>query len=203
VTFQRLIGGNISLILTQNLPNGSRILNQKDNPNNDIYINIDTELRPALIEQAKSFFSPSRQTVGAPVTATTNTTAKKCINLEGCPMYSESILAFESNLNSISKVPQNASILIMNGENDTQTPVHGALLLQQKLTQINHPDHILITYPSLGHEFYPSSQWQTEHGPIPPYVLADLYSWLEYHSGFTRLPPVMPSSNSHSGFTAK
>jgi uncharacterized protein len=203
VTFQRLIGGNISLILTQNLPNGTRILNQKDNPNNDIYINIDTELRPALIEQAKSFFSPSRQTVGAPVTATTNTTAKKCINLEGCPMYSESILAFESNLNSISKVPQNTSILIMNGENDTQTPVHGALLLQQKLTQINHPDHILITYPSLGHEFYPSSQWQTEHGPIPPYVLADLYSWLEYHSGFTRLPPVMPSSNSHSGSTAK
>jgi fermentation-respiration switch protein FrsA (DUF1100 family) len=118
-------------------------------------------------------------------------------------MYSESILAFESNLNSISKVPQNTSILIMNGENDTQTPVHGALLLQQKLTQINHPDHILITYPSLGHEFYPSSQWQTEHGPIPPYVLADLYSWLEYHSGFTRLPPVMPSSNSHSGSTAK
>jgi uncharacterized protein len=200
VTFQRLIGGNIRLILTQNLPNGTRILNPKDNPNNDTYINIDTELRPALIGQAKSFFSSSRQMVGAPATATTS---KKCINLEGCPMYSESILAFESNLNSISRVPQNTSILIMNGENDTQTPVHGALLLQQKLTQINHPDHILITYPSLGHEFYPSSQWQTEHGPIPSYVLADLYSWLESHSGFTRLPPLMPSSNSHSGSTAK
>ena len=203
VTFQRLIGGNIRLILTQNLPNGTRMLNPKDNPNNDTYININTELRPALIEQAKSFFSPSRQMVGAPATATTNTTSKKCINLEGCPMYSESILAFESNLNSISKVPQNTSILIMNGENDTQTPVHGALLLQQKLTQINHPDHILITYPSLGHEFYPSSQWQTEHGPIPSYVLADLYSWLESHSGFTRLPLLMPSSNSYSGSTSK
>ena len=199
VTFQRLIGGNIRLILTQNLPNGTRMLNPKDNPNNDTYININTELRPALIEQAKSFFSLSRQTVGAPAAATTtNTTSKKCINLEGCPMYSESILAFESNLNSISKVPQNTSILIMNGENDTQTPVHGALLLQQKLTQINHPDHILITYPSLGHEFYPSSQWQTEHGPIPSYVLADLYSWLESQSGFTRLPLLMPSSNSTS-----
>ncbi len=88
VTFQRLIGGNIRLILTQNLPNGTRILNPKDNPNNDTYINIDTELRPALIEQAKSFFSPSRQMVGAPASA--NTTSKKCINLEGCPMYSES-----------------------------------------------------------------------------------------------------------------
>src|SRR5919197_2315924 len=152
VTFQRLIGGNIRLILTQNLQNGTRILNPKDNPNNETYININTELSPDVIEQAKSFFSPSRQMVGAPATATAT---KRCINLEGCPMYSESILAFESNLNSISKVPQNTSILIMNGENDTQTPVHGALLLQQKLTEINHPDHVLITYPNLGHEFYP------------------------------------------------
>ena len=29
---------------------------------------------------------------------------------------------------------------------------------------------------------------------IEPYVLADLYSWLEAHSGFTRLPSSMPSS---------
>ena len=38
---------------------------------------------------------------------------------------------------------------------------------------------------SLGHAFYPSSQWLTALGPIPEYVLADLYSWLEAHSGFT------------------
>lgn len=72
ITFQRLIGGNISLVLTQNLPNGTRVLNPKDNPNNDSYININTELKQALIEQAKSFFSPSR-------TATTTVTSGKCI----------------------------------------------------------------------------------------------------------------------------
>ncbi|MFL6457809.1 MAG: alpha/beta hydrolase, partial [Nitrososphaeraceae archaeon] len=181
VTFQRLIGGNISLILTKNLPNGTRVLNPKDNPNNDAYININTELKPALIEQAKSFFSPSRQMVGT-AAATTKTTSEKCINLEGCPMYLKSFLALEPNLNTISKVPPNISILILNGENDTQTPIQGALLLQQKLTEINHPDHILITYPNLGHDFYPSSQWQTQHGPIPSYILADLYSWLESHA---------------------
>ena len=49
-----------------------------------------------------------------------------------------------------------------------------------------HPDHVLITYPNLGHEFYPSSQWQSQHGPIEEYVLGDLYSWLEYHSGLSR-----------------
>ena len=204
VTFQRLIGGNISLILTQHLPNGTRTLNPKDNPNNDTYININTELKPVLIEQAKSFFSASRQIVGAAAaTAATNTTSEKCMNLEGCPAYSKSFLDLEPNLRTIGKVPSNTSILIMNGENDTQTPIQGALLLQQKLTEINHPDHILITYPNLGHEFYPSSQWQTEHGPIPPYVLADLYSWLESHSGFARihaavLPSYYPSSSSSS-----
>jgi hypothetical protein len=54
--------------------------------------------------------------------------------------------------------------------------------LQQKLTELSHPDHILITYPNLGHLFYPSSQWKTGVGPIQQYVLADLYSWLEAHS---------------------
>jgi hypothetical protein len=34
--------------------------------------------------------------------------------------------------------------------------------------------------------FYPSSQWKTGIGPIQQYVLADLYSWLEAHSGLSR-----------------
>jgi uncharacterized protein len=59
VNFQALVGGNISLILIQNLTNGTKLLNSEYNPNKDTYININTELRPALIEKAKSFFSPS------------------------------------------------------------------------------------------------------------------------------------------------
>jgi uncharacterized protein len=147
VTFQRLIGGNISLVLTQNLPNGTKVLNPKYDAINDTFVNINTELKPALIEQAKSFFSPSKKAVA------TASASNKCMNLEGCPKYSKSFFALEPNLSTISKVPLNTSILIMNGENDTQAPVQGALLLQQKLTEINHPDHILITYPNLGHEF--------------------------------------------------
>ena len=62
---------------------------------------------------------------------------------------------------------------MLNGENDSQTPVQQAFLLQQRLTDVKHPDHSLITYPNLGHVFYPSSQWQTSDGPILQYVLAD------------------------------
>ena len=155
VNFQAIVGGNISLILTQNLTNGTKLLKPEYNPNKVTYINIHTELKPALIEKAKSFFSPS-----------SSESSSKCTNLEGCPLYQSSFLALEPNLSTITKVPSNTSILILNGENDTQTPVHGAFLLQQKLTEINHPDHTLITYPNLGHEFYPSSQWQTSQGPI-------------------------------------
>ncbi|HZC20765.1 MAG TPA: alpha/beta fold hydrolase, partial [Nitrososphaeraceae archaeon] len=74
VTFQRLIGGNISLVLTQNLPNGTKVLNPKYNPNKDTFVNINTELKPALIEQAKSFFSPSKKAVA------TASGSNKCMN---------------------------------------------------------------------------------------------------------------------------
>ncbi|MGH9913288.1 MAG: hypothetical protein ACRD4W_12655, partial [Nitrososphaeraceae archaeon] len=30
--------------------------------------------------------------------------------------------------------------------------------------EVRHPDHTLITYPDLGHLFYPSSQWLTAAG---------------------------------------
>jgi uncharacterized protein len=58
-------------------------------------------------------------------------------------------------------------------------------LLQQRLTDVNHPDHTFVTYPNLGHSFYLSSQWLTRPEPIELYVLADIYSWLEAHSGIS------------------
>jgi dienelactone hydrolase len=82
-------------------------------------------------------------------------------------------------------VPPKTSILILQGENDTQTPVQQTFLLQQALIDKRHPDHTLITYPNLGHVFYPSSEWTTAFGPIQQNVLADLYSWLEAHSGLS------------------
>jgi hypothetical protein len=177
VTFERLVGGNLSLILTHNLGNVTKATLSEYYANNDTDIIIDTELKPALVDHARSFFSASKTTSAE--------TAGKCTNLEGCPMYSSSFLNFESNVNTIGRVPTNTSILILNGENDTQTPVQGALMLQQKLTQLKHPDHFLITYPNLGHEFHSSSQWFTQHGPIPEYVLSHIYSWLDAHSGLS------------------
>jgi hypothetical protein len=78
----------------------------------------------------------------------------------------------------IGNVSSDTGVLIMVGENDSQTPVEQGLLLQQRLTAVNHPNHLLVTYPNLGHTFSPSNEWVTSIGPIEDYVLQDLFEWL-------------------------
>ena len=155
---------------------------QKDFGTND-YISIDKQLNPSLVKTYEKL---------------TAFNSSKCNSLGPCPLWWKSVSSLIPNLSIIGNVAKSTSILILNGENDSQTPVEQAFLLQQRLTEVNHPDHTLITYPDLGHIFYPSSKWSTGMGPIEPYVLADLYAWLEAHSGFTRIPSVMPSSYSSS-----
>ena len=70
------------------------------------------------------------------------------------------------------------SILILHGEDDTQAPVQEAFLLEQRLSQVKHPDHTLRSYPGLGHSFYPVDGWKQPLGPIQDYVLSDITEWL-------------------------
>ena len=134
------------------------------------YIDIDKQLKPLLIKRYENItdFNPSR-----------------CNYIGVCPVLWRSLLNLVPNLGIIGNVSKSTGILILNGENDSQTPIQEAFLLQQRLTDVNHPDHTLITYPDLGHAFYPSSHWSLGIGPIQQYVLADLYAWLEAHSGLS------------------
>ena len=61
----------------------------------------------------------------------------------------------------------------------------------------------MITYPNLGHAFYISSQWSTGFGPIEPYVLADLYAWLEAHSGLLHPYVPTPTTGANSSSPSK
>jgi uncharacterized protein len=147
------------------------------------YISIEKQLKPLLVKGYENI---------------TAFNLLKCNNTGVCPILWKSLSSLIPNLSIIGNVSKSTGILILNGENDTQTPVQQAFLLQQRLTEVNHPDHTLITYPNLGHVFYPSSQWQTGIGPIEQYVLADLYSWLESHSGFTSPYDTAPVTNTTS-----
>ena len=148
------------------------------------YISIEKQLKPLLVKGYENI---------------TSFKSLKCNQPGVCPVLWRSMSNLTTNLGIIGNVSKSTGILILNGENDTQTPVQQAFLLQQRLTDVNHPDHTLITYPNLGHVFYPSSQWGTEFGPIQQYVLADIYSWLESHNGFT--PVTISSSSSYTSNT--
>lgn len=161
--------GNLTLVLSQNitLANGTvQRLNPQYDINNDTLISINDELKPRQIDKLKSL---------AVVTP-----GEKCNGLTGpCPIWINSQYSLTPNLDIMDKVPSNISILILQGTNDSDTPIQQAFLLQQKLTEIRHPDRLLITYTNLGHLFYPSSQWITAAGgPIESKVLEDLYEWI-------------------------
>jgi uncharacterized protein len=127
------------------------------------YIDIENELKPLLEQVFENI--------------TSGDTEAKC-PAGTCPIWIRSHGELEPTLNVIGNVSESTDILIMNGENDTQTPVQQAFLLEQRLTEVDHPDHTLITYPDLGHLFSPSSRWFTEFGPIEQNVLSDLSRWL-------------------------
>ena len=137
------------------------------------YIDIENQLKPLLERVFENI--------------TSGDTEAKC-PIGTCPIWIRSHGELESTLSVIDSVSESTDILMMNGENDTQTPIQQAFLLEQRLTEANHPDHTLITYPDLGHVFSPSSQWFTEFGPVEQNVLSDLHRWLSDHThGFRAL----------------
>jgi uncharacterized protein len=151
------------------------------NSTNDTKISINYELKPRLGRQLEQYINELN-------TNNTNQSRildKKCsFDIFRCPMWARSHLLLPSTLSVIGNVSSNIGILTLMGENDA---VQQAFLMQQRLTEVNQPDHTLITYPNLGHHFYPENTLQTGVSampePISEYVLADLYSWLETHSG--------------------
>jgi uncharacterized protein len=166
------LAGNFTLLLTQNITtaNGTTTkqqLSPQYNLNNDTVISINDELKPRLTNLFKSL--------------SVMTPGKKCTGpdaLEGCPIWLASLYSLIPTLDILGKIPSDISILIQQGGNDTLAPIQQAFLLQQKLTELRHPDQTLITYPNLGHLFSPSSQWITGVGPIQDNVLQDLFTWL-------------------------
>ena len=170
--FQELVGGNLTqLLLTQtNVTDNSNVTlpNQNNSTDDDDdLISIEDELKPALVRVYENDTSPTVSQLSA-----------KCINIYGCPSYGKSFSALNSVIGMIGNVSSSTGILILEGKNDSQLPLEQALLLQQKLTEVNHPDHLIITYPDLGHTFVPSNQWVTSHGQIEEYVLKDMFEWL-------------------------
>jgi uncharacterized protein len=168
--FQTLVGGNLTQLLNPtNVTDNNRtgtLPEQKNNTNDDL-ISIEGVLKPALVRiyENETSFNASRL-------------SEKCVNIYGCPSIGKSFSALSSVNSMIGNLTSNTGILILIGENDSQTPLNQALLMQQRLTEVDHPDHQIIVYPDLGHTFVPSNQWISSYGQIPEYVFQDMFEWL-------------------------
>jgi uncharacterized protein len=127
-------------------------------------IDIERQVRPLLERELEEFTK-------ADINAT-------CDNPEGCPVWFNSAVNLEPNLSVIGNLSKSTSVLMLIGENDPLTPVQQSFLLEQRLMEVDHPDHTLITYPGLGHSFAISPQWSTGRGPVEQYVLSDISQWL-------------------------
>jgi alpha-beta hydrolase superfamily lysophospholipase len=121
--------------------------------NNDTLVNIDQELTPFAI----ALFG--QMVTSAP--------------------WLQSHREIAPNIETIESLSPTTSVLILQGEEDNQTYLEQALLLEQKLTEMGHQDHTLITYAGLGHTFHPAQELLQPLGPIEDYVLRDLHSWLK------------------------
>ena len=170
--FQKLVGGNLTQLLLLNPTNvtdnnGTGILPEQKNNTNDDLISIEGVLKPALVRIYENETSINASRL-----------SEKCVNIYGCPSIGKSFSALSSVNSMIGNVTSNTGILILIGENDSQTPLNQALLMQQRLTEVDHPDHQFIVYPDLGHTFVPSNQWISSYGQIPEYVFQDMFEWL-------------------------
>ena len=188
--FQNLVGGNLThLLLFQT--NGMDYLNKSStkqpHPVNTTIsrdtISIENDLKPALISAYNNVTFPTDSALSA-----------KCLDvqygyfewnsgLEGCPKWMRSHSDLQSTLSMIGNVSSGIGVLILQGENDSATPLEQGLLLQQRLMEVNHPDHLIITYPNLGHSLSLSSKWISQSGPMAEYVLKDMFEWLSSRSG--------------------
>ena len=188
--FQDLVGGNLThLLLFQT--NGMDYLNKSSTeppyPTNTTIsrdtISIENDLKPALISAYNNVTFPTDSALSA-----------KCLDvqygyfewnsgLEGCPKWMRSHSDLQSTLSMIGNISSNIGVLILQGENDSATPLEQGLLLQQRLMEVNHPDHLIITYPNLGHSLSLSSKWISQSGPMAEYVLKDMFEWLSSRSG--------------------
>ncbi len=99
----------------------------------------------------------------------------------------KSNFALGNSLNMIANVSSTTGILIL----IQILQFSKSLCSEQRLTEVNHPDRMLITYPGLGHQLSPAIGYFTgsgmyrlqKAGPIEEYTSADLYAWPEAQSG--------------------
>jgi uncharacterized protein len=188
--FQDLVGGNLTHLLlfqTNYMDYLNKSSTKQSQPTNTTInrdtISIENDLKPALIAAYNNVTFPTDSALSAKCPDVQYGYFEWNSGLEGCPKWMRSHSDLQSTLSMVGNVSSDIGVLILQGENDSATPLEQGLLLQQRLMEVNHPDHLIITYPDLGHSLSLSSKWISQSGPMAEYVLKDMFEWLSSRSG--------------------
>jgi pimeloyl-ACP methyl ester carboxylesterase len=124
-------------------------------------IEIDTTLRNFLEQRFQSIF--------------VDTEDRSCPFFGVCPPSLRTFAELD-NLSVIGNISSSSILLMQGGQDSPDQP----LMLEQELLDVNHPDHTIIVYPGHGHFLTDIGEdsWIDMPGPLPHYILQDIYSWL-------------------------
>jgi uncharacterized protein len=131
----------------------------------EVAIEVDTTIRGLLEQRFQSLFE--------------DTDDRACPFDVMCPPMLRTFADLD-NLSVIGNL-SSSSILLMQGGQDLGLPPAQPLMLEQKLLDINHPDHTIMVYPGHGHFLtnIGEDHWIDMPGSIPNYILEYIYSWLK------------------------
>ena len=71
--------------------------------------------------------------------------------------------------------------LILNGENDLQTPARAALVADAAVAAAGNQDHKIVIYPGMAHTMNITPKFTPEFGQPDRQVVTDIRSWLKSH----------------------
>jgi len=71
--------------------------------------------------------------------------------------------------------------LMLNGENDIQTPARAALVADAAVAASGNHDHKIIIYPGMAHTMNITPKFTPDFGSPDPTVLEDVQNWLKAH----------------------
>lgn len=71
--------------------------------------------------------------------------------------------------------------LLLNGENDLQTPARAALAADAAVAAAGNPDHKIVIYPGMAHTMNLTRKFTPEFGEPAPQVVTDIRTWLRSH----------------------
>jgi uncharacterized protein len=75
----------------------------------------------------------------------------------------------------------NGPVLLLNGENDIQTPVRAAIVTDAAVAAAGNRDHTLITYPGMAHTMNTTTKFAPQYADPDQAVLKDIQRWLVDH----------------------